>query len=727
MKKLFLILILVIFVFGCSAKPEPAPIEQTVAAPEKTCPATCDDSNACTKDSCSSATEFECKNEKITPCCGDGACESDETCTSCEKDCGTCYSLENLKTDINTVYKKEVVYQENSLNKARKDYENTADSSMNYYSSTYITIFEIKDKQKYISTPDEFKTLIKDLSNKKVELMAKLLPATYPKETYSFSAKPEVSVLEDSSSALMMKSIVWAEIKKGSKFTDPEKSMSVYVYCRPDLFVEVFSRQPSTVETFWQNLDQTGYNEQYTRFTGREIGNILTDAAKISELCFQKKQAKSLDAAEGISFDLKSITIDKDYINGYDYTDGFYLNGFERQLNVKGELVNNLNEDADDIKILLRLFNEKVFETSNAVRTNLYVGQKNITLKEAGSTSATMTPTYTDLIKPISYLSISGKSFPPNSRASVDTTFSYNVPDWDGQLYHYNEDFKAWTAGNYDVDKGQLVIVKGDEVVYVKDIELPPAYMRDTRIFIDRLDSSYGDGKGDIHAVSFTINNSGAKDVSMPAVKVFLKELTKEGNFAIGEGRVIEKSHSSAELKITASVMSLTAKGFRFSLDSINEFELGSQTDQRGYMLYFYLYEGDQLLDKKAHMFWADSKLYITTIYNDELVTYVDPMSTSYSLSVDKILDTDKSPDGKKGVYLTIKRMSTNRADLDIKHPTLDLFCGGTEVYALNENIISGFEKQVWVPFEWGNCVSLVVNLRDGDNAKVYAANVGAP
>lgn len=55
---------------------------------EKTCPASCDDSNACTTDSCSIRTGFECKHDAIKPCCGNGACEPNEDIANeCPQDC----------------------------------------------------------------------------------------------------------------------------------------------------------------------------------------------------------------------------------------------------------------------------------------------------------------------------------------------------------------------------------------------------------------------------------------------------------------------------------------------------------------------------------------------------------------------------------------------------------------------------------------------------------------
>ena len=52
------------------------------------CPASCDDSNTCTNDTCSSATNFKCVHSSISPCCGNGVCDPSEDLNNlCPQDC----------------------------------------------------------------------------------------------------------------------------------------------------------------------------------------------------------------------------------------------------------------------------------------------------------------------------------------------------------------------------------------------------------------------------------------------------------------------------------------------------------------------------------------------------------------------------------------------------------------------------------------------------------------
>lgn len=51
------------------------------------CSESCDDSDACTTDICTEATNYECLNEPIVPCCGNAQCEEGEDFLVCSSDC----------------------------------------------------------------------------------------------------------------------------------------------------------------------------------------------------------------------------------------------------------------------------------------------------------------------------------------------------------------------------------------------------------------------------------------------------------------------------------------------------------------------------------------------------------------------------------------------------------------------------------------------------------------
>jgi hypothetical protein len=51
------------------------------------CPESCDDDNKCTDDRCSASTGYQCVHDVISPCCGNGECETGEDYISCPFDC----------------------------------------------------------------------------------------------------------------------------------------------------------------------------------------------------------------------------------------------------------------------------------------------------------------------------------------------------------------------------------------------------------------------------------------------------------------------------------------------------------------------------------------------------------------------------------------------------------------------------------------------------------------
>lgn len=60
------------------------PVEKAKEA-QLVCPGGCDDLNFCTSDACVNG---ECVHSPVVPCCGNGACESGESASSCVLDCG---------------------------------------------------------------------------------------------------------------------------------------------------------------------------------------------------------------------------------------------------------------------------------------------------------------------------------------------------------------------------------------------------------------------------------------------------------------------------------------------------------------------------------------------------------------------------------------------------------------------------------------------------------------
>lgn len=106
---LFVVFLLIIFMFGCKVQekqvenatpttsppevvsPPVEPPKEVVTPPPvnqgPSCPISCDDFNACTKDVCGYQTDYECRHTAMYPCCGNGICEASETEENCAGDC----------------------------------------------------------------------------------------------------------------------------------------------------------------------------------------------------------------------------------------------------------------------------------------------------------------------------------------------------------------------------------------------------------------------------------------------------------------------------------------------------------------------------------------------------------------------------------------------------------------------------------------------------------------
>lgn len=66
-----------------------------------------DDNSICDKDDVEQSVKKDVNEESKTtsaPKCGDGICQETESCNSCFKDCGECYTISDLQADIGNIY-----------------------------------------------------------------------------------------------------------------------------------------------------------------------------------------------------------------------------------------------------------------------------------------------------------------------------------------------------------------------------------------------------------------------------------------------------------------------------------------------------------------------------------------------------------------------------------------------------------------------------------------------
>ncbi|MFA4890118.1 MAG: hypothetical protein WC587_00570 [Candidatus Paceibacterota bacterium] len=70
------------------------------------CPASCDDNNSCTAESCSKETSYKCQIKPIPDCCGNKSCERPENYENCPLDCPSCDDSNKCTKDSFDYYKQ---------------------------------------------------------------------------------------------------------------------------------------------------------------------------------------------------------------------------------------------------------------------------------------------------------------------------------------------------------------------------------------------------------------------------------------------------------------------------------------------------------------------------------------------------------------------------------------------------------------------------------------------
>lgn len=71
------------------------------------CPASCDDGNSCTAESCSKETGYKCQIKPIPNCCGNKTCEHSESYENCPLDCPNCDDNNECTKDSFDYYKQK--------------------------------------------------------------------------------------------------------------------------------------------------------------------------------------------------------------------------------------------------------------------------------------------------------------------------------------------------------------------------------------------------------------------------------------------------------------------------------------------------------------------------------------------------------------------------------------------------------------------------------------------
>lgn len=122
------------------------------------CPTSCDDNNDCTKDSCSKFTGYKCRNEQITPCCGNNRCELSEDKNTCLNDCNTTTQYQKSQDEFKklTIWEQvgaiKAIAKEN-ITKAEEMCKNISMSRHQW--QCFYNIAEVTNKTRYCEIIDD--------------------------------------------------------------------------------------------------------------------------------------------------------------------------------------------------------------------------------------------------------------------------------------------------------------------------------------------------------------------------------------------------------------------------------------------------------------------------------------------------------------------------------------------------------------------------------------------
>lgn len=299
MKKLIIVL-LCILLLGCAITPTQnetteVPGEQVINCPD------CDDGDKCTTDICAGE-EKKCIHVPIKKCCGDGECEDGETCLSCEEDCGKCYSLQQLQKDTYKIYGRKIILTKNRvIGKANGE---VLSDDYDFYDSAYITAIEIKDKENFLLSFEDFKNFTEGIANARFDAFLSKITKDYPKEDYVFTANYTTEVT-GAAFGDMIEYNYWAKTYKifrscaicnirnesyeTIRLADPVLDSMVYLRCTPSLVIGVYSNQPQMLEKFWTNLNEEEYDAQMTTWMRIRVRGAFDEATLLLELCSENK------------------------------------------------------------------------------------------------------------------------------------------------------------------------------------------------------------------------------------------------------------------------------------------------------------------------------------------------------------------------------------------------------------------------------------------------------
>ena len=198
------------------------------------------------------------------------------------------YSLEQLKKDISTVYKKEVVFRDNKLG-VNKIYDDINNSNYHFYDSTYVTIIQIANPSMNLNNFDEFKAFMDEYAKKKFELFVSLNehPSDYEVIPIYFTKVHDGTngkIIEYNQRAKVFKLFVGKETTS-KQLQTPYGGAVLYIMCSPDLVAAVYPNDIASAGTSWSSLKEPDYDAMLENQLKADRDNAMEEADELLGLC----------------------------------------------------------------------------------------------------------------------------------------------------------------------------------------------------------------------------------------------------------------------------------------------------------------------------------------------------------------------------------------------------------------------------------------------------------
>jgi hypothetical protein len=227
--------------------------------------------------------------------CGNGVCDSTETCYDCSKDCGVCYSLSDLEQDLAEVIGvKYIPWKPNETSNSHW-FHNFSIQGIEIKDCAWASVFIIKNSGMLIKSENDFNQIIKQITDNAratVEKAHEEVNESLYRYEDEFIAQPFYFDLGETITGYEFSyQTNWYEKMPANdytaeKLTTPGGNLAIYFYCAPNLIIGMSPSRASLPATMdWGSLSEQEYNSLMEESQIALRADAKRRAQKLLELC----------------------------------------------------------------------------------------------------------------------------------------------------------------------------------------------------------------------------------------------------------------------------------------------------------------------------------------------------------------------------------------------------------------------------------------------------------